>query len=63
MAMNDPLNLDEAGEWAGLYWLPDAPDEHVPGVLQYDPEADISRSMSVARSSVGSVDKKEEQWR
>lgn len=24
---NDPLNLDEAGEWAGLWWLPDDPDE------------------------------------
>jgi hypothetical protein len=35
---NDPLNLDESGEWAGLWWLPDEPDDRVPGVLRYDPE-------------------------
>lgn len=26
---NDPLNLDESGEWAGVWWLPDAPSEKV----------------------------------
>lgn len=30
------MNLDESHEWAGLWWLPDAPDERVPGVLRYD---------------------------
>lgn len=45
MATNDPLNLDEAGEWAGLWWLPDDPDEHVPGVLRYDPESGLSLSL------------------
>lgn len=43
--VNDPLNLDEAGEWAGLWWLPDDPDEQVPGVLRYDPEGGLSLSL------------------
>lgn len=38
MATNDPLNLDEAGEWAGLWWLPDDPDQQVPGILRYSPD-------------------------
>lgn len=42
---NDPLNLDESGEWAGLWWLPDAPGEQVPGVLRYDPEGGLSLSL------------------
>lgn len=42
---NDPLNLDEAGEWAGLWWLPDAPDEQVPGVLRYDGKGGLSLSL------------------
>lgn len=42
---NDPLNLDEAGEWAGLWWLPEDPDEQVPGVLRYDPEDGLSLSL------------------
>ncbi|WP_443050369.1 hypothetical protein [Streptomyces sp. NBC_00286] len=42
---DDPLNLDEAGEWAGLWWLPDDPDEQVPGVLRYDPESGLSLSL------------------
>jgi len=25
---NHPLNLDKAGEWAGVWWLPDAPIVH-----------------------------------
>lgn len=40
-----PLNLDEANEWAGLWWLPDDPDEQVPGVLQYDGNGGISLSL------------------
>jgi hypothetical protein len=42
---NDPLNLDEAGEWAGEWWLPDVPNEKVPGVLRYDPEDGLSLSL------------------
>ncbi|KAA5837086.1 hypothetical protein F1721_04495 [Saccharopolyspora hirsuta] len=42
---NDPLNLDEAGEWAGLWWLPDKPDEKVPGVLRYDAEGGLLLSL------------------
>jgi hypothetical protein len=42
---NDPLNLDESGEWAGLWWLPDNTDEQVPGVLRYDPESGLSLSL------------------
>lgn len=42
---NDPLNLHEAGEWAGLWWLRDEPDEQVPGVLQYDGKGKISLSL------------------
>lgn len=38
MAMSDPMNLDEPGEWSGLWWLPDDPDEQVPGVLRYSPD-------------------------
>lgn len=42
---NDPLNLDEAGEWAGLWWLPDGPDEKVPGVLRYDVDGGLLLSL------------------
>jgi hypothetical protein len=42
---NDPLNLDETGEWAGLWWLPDNPDETVPGVLRYDADGGLSLSL------------------
>ncbi|KOX33952.1 hypothetical protein ADK67_04890 [Saccharothrix sp. NRRL B-16348] len=42
---NDPLNLDESGEWAGLWWRPDNADEQVPGVLRYDPEGGLSLSL------------------
>lgn len=42
---NDPLSLDEAGEWAGLWWLPGDPDERVPGVLRYDAEDGLSLSL------------------
>lgn len=43
--MGDPLNLDEVGEWAGLWWLPDAPGEQVPGVLRYEPENGLTLSL------------------
>lgn len=42
---NDPLNLDQASEWAGLWWLPEDPEEQVPGVLRYDPEGGLSLSL------------------
>lgn len=42
---NDPLNLDEAGEWYGLWWLPNDPDEKVPGILRYDAEGGLSLSL------------------
>ena len=42
---NDPPNLDNAGEWAGVWWLPDAPSEKIPGVLRYDPEDGLSLSL------------------
>lgn len=42
---NDLLYLAESREWAGLWWLPDNPDERVPGVLSYDPYGGISLSL------------------
>lgn len=42
---NDPLNLDEAAEWQGLWWLPKAPDERLPGVLRYDGKGGLSLSL------------------
>lgn len=42
---SDPLILGEASEWAGLWWLPDDPDEKVPGVLRYDVEGGLSLSL------------------
>ena len=32
------LMLDEPGEWLGLWWLPDAPGERIPGILRYSPD-------------------------
>lgn len=42
---NDPLKLDEPGEWAGLWWLPDDLDERVPGVLRYEPGTGLALSL------------------
>lgn len=42
---NAPFNLNEAGEWAGLWWLPEAPNERVPGVLRYDGDGGLSLSL------------------
>lgn len=42
---NDPLNLDESAEWAGLWWLPDDPNEQIPGVLRYEPEDGLMLSL------------------
>jgi hypothetical protein len=38
MAIGEPLNLDEPGEWWGLWWLPEDPDRQVPGILRYSPD-------------------------
>ncbi|MFT0848217.1 HEPN domain-containing protein [Actinomycetaceae bacterium L2_0104] len=45
MMANDPLNLDENGEWAGMWWLPEAPEEQVPGVLRYDSNDGLSLTL------------------
>ncbi|MDU2193884.1 MAG: hypothetical protein E7E22_09210 [Actinomyces sp.] len=42
---NDPLKLDESGEWAGLWWLPEAPEERLSGVLRYDGKGGLSLSL------------------
>lgn len=42
---DNPLNLDEAVEWAGLWWLPDDPDKQVPGILRYDGEGNPSLAL------------------
>ena len=42
---NDPLNLDEAVELAGLWWLPDEPGKRIPGILRYDGEGSSSLSL------------------
>lgn len=35
--MDEPL-LSEAREWSGYWWMPQAPDEKLTGVLSYDPQ-------------------------
>lgn len=42
---NNPLNLDESAEWAGLWWLPEEPDKRVPGTLRYDGEGHVMLSI------------------
>lgn len=42
---SDPLLLAESQEWPGLWWLPDAKDERVPGVLRYDREGGATLSL------------------
>ena len=41
----EPLHLAEPHEWSGLWWLPDAPDECVPGVLRYDRDGGVTLSL------------------
>lgn len=43
---NDPLKLDHAGEPAGLWWLPNDPEEKVPVILRYDPDHGFSLSLT-----------------
>lgn len=42
---DDPLYLDRTGEWAGLWWLPEIPDEKVPGILRYDANGGLSLAL------------------
>lgn len=42
---NKPLNLDESSEWAGMWWLPEAPHAIVPGVLRYDGAGGLSLTL------------------
>lgn len=42
---NGPLNLDEAVELAGLWWLPDDPGKQIPGILRYDGEGRSTLSL------------------
>lgn len=42
---SEPLHLAETHEWSGLWWLPEAPDERVPGVLRYDREGGATLSL------------------
>lgn len=42
---SDPLHLAETHEWSGLWWLPEAPEERVPGVLRYDPDGGVTLSL------------------
>lgn len=42
---DDVLNLDESSEWAGMWWLPEDPEDQVPGILRYDPEDGLSLSL------------------
>ena len=43
--MNNPHNLDQPAEWAGIWWLPESPDEKVPGVLHYDAKGGLILSL------------------
>lgn len=35
--MPERPRLDQTAEWTGHWWLPEAPEDTVPGVLRYDP--------------------------
>jgi hypothetical protein len=39
------LSLDEVGEWAGIWWLPDDPGQSIPGVLRYSPDDGLVLSL------------------
>lgn len=43
--LNVPFNLSETGEWTGSWWLPEYPNERVPGVLRCDGEGTLSLSL------------------
>lgn len=43
--LSEPLQLAETHEWSGLWWLPAAPDECVPGVLRYDRDGGVTLSL------------------
>ena len=69
--MNDPLHLDESVEWVGHWWLPDDPEEKVPGILRYDGEGGIAllliggfedRVMSQSASGIVSYHVENKKW-
>ncbi|WP_208605857.1 hypothetical protein [Streptomyces albus] len=39
------MNLDEVREWSGIWWLPDNPDQPLPGVLRYSPDNGLVLSL------------------
>ncbi|MDO5076434.1 HEPN domain-containing protein [Corynebacterium sp.] len=53
---NHPLNLDEAAERTGLWWLPEDPDRKVPGTLRYDGEGGLSLSLNGALKNRNTYD-------
>lgn len=68
---NDPQNLDESAEWAGLWWLPDDPDQQIPGVLRYESDDGLvlsligafeDRIMSTASPGVITVHNGHQTW-
>lgn len=41
-----PLNLNDDGEWAGEWWVPDEPDRKVPGTLRYSKERGLTLKLN-----------------
>lgn len=42
---SEPLSLHKAGEWPGLWWPADKPEDQMPGVLRYDPEGGLELTL------------------
>lgn len=42
---DDLLRLNSETEWSGLWWLPDAPDEQIPGTLRYAPGTGLTLTL------------------
>ncbi|AYD90361.1 hypothetical protein D5R93_10745 [Actinomyces lilanjuaniae] len=40
-----PLRLAESSEWVGYWWLPEEPEERVPGTLRYDGDGNLALSL------------------
>lgn len=69
--VNEAFNLDERYEWAGLWWLPVAPQDRVPGVLVYEPGRGLAltligafedRIMSEIRPGVTAIHEGSHTW-
>jgi hypothetical protein len=43
--MSDQTGLDASAEWIGHWWLPNEPDQIVPGVLRYVPDEGLQLSL------------------